>query len=49
MLSVLVIFTIALPVAAAAVPPSLSDLEIKKMLKHCAEEHARLSRLEIRP
>jgi hypothetical protein len=49
MLSVLVIFMMALPVLAVAAPASSSDLEIKKMLKHCAEEQARLSRLETRP
>ncbi len=49
MLSVLVLFMIALPVAAAAVPASPSDLEIKKMLKQCEEKQARLSGLETRP
>lgn len=43
MLSVLAIFMMALPVLAAAVPSSSDDLEIKKMLKRCAEEQARLS------
>ncbi len=46
MLSVLVIFMMALPVLAVAAPPSSSDLEIREMLKRCAEEQARLSRLE---
>ena len=46
MLSVLVIFMMALPVLAVAAPASSSDLEIKKMLKHCAEERARLTSLK---
>ncbi len=46
MLSVLVIFMMALPVLAIAAPASSNDLEINKMLKHCAEERARLTSLE---
>ncbi len=45
MLSVLVIFMMALPVLAAVVPASSSDLEIKKMLKDCVKEQARLSNI----
>jgi len=45
MLSVLVIFMMALPVLAFAAPANSSDLEIRKMLKRCAEERARLSTL----
>ena len=46
MLTALVIFMVALPVLAAAAPANSSDLEIRKMLKHCAEEQARASGLE---
>ena len=43
MLTVLVIFIVALPVLAASVPANSSDLEIKKMLKHCANVQAGLT------
>ena len=46
MLTALVIFMVALPVLAAAVPANSDDREIRRMLKHCAEEHGRLSGLE---
>ncbi len=38
MLSVLVIFMMALPVLAAAAPASSTDREIETMLKRCADE-----------
>ncbi len=46
MLTSLVIFMVALPLLAAAVPANPDDREIKTMLKRCAEERARLSGLE---
>ncbi len=46
MLIALVIFMVALPVLALAMPANSSNLEIRKMLKRCAEEQARLSGLE---
>jgi hypothetical protein len=36
----------ALPVLAAAAPAGSNDREIRRMLKHCADEREKLSCLE---
>jgi len=46
MLGALVLFMVALPVLAASAPTKSSDLDIRKMLKDCAEEQERLASQE---
>ena len=46
MLNALVLFMVALPVLAAAVSPAPHNPEIRRVLKACARERARLNDVE---
>lgn len=46
MLDALVLFMVALPVLAAAVPPAAHNPEIRRVLKTCTRERARLYDVE---